>query len=134
VLSEAPVLPWLDRLRQEVPDAELFDAHTHIGRNDPDGFKAEPEELLANLEIVGARAAVFPMHEPDGYPPANDRVIGVAADSDDRLVAFCRIDPNADPLTEARRCLDAGARGIKLHPRAEQFTLDHPASTAWRPS
>src|SRR2546423_1645121 len=27
----------------------------------------------------------------------------------------------------ARRCLDLGARGIKLHPRAEQFTLDHPA-------
>src|SRR5207248_1712917 len=27
----------------------------------------------------------------------------------------------------AERCLAAGARGIKLHPRAEEFTLDHPA-------
>ena len=30
-------------------------------------------------------------------------------------------------MEEARRCLDNGARGIKLHPRAEGFTLDHPA-------
>ena len=39
---------------------------------------------------------------------------------------FCRLDPNADPVAEAERCLARGARGIKLHPRAEQFTLDHP--------
>ena len=43
------------------------------------------------------------------------------------LVPFCRLDPEADPLAEAERCLAAGARGIKLHPRAEGFTLDHPA-------
>ena len=67
------------------------------------------------------------MHEPDGYPPANDRAIAVAAESDGRLVSFCRVNPAADPVAEASRCLDAGARGIKLHPRAEQFTLDHPA-------
>ena len=30
-------------------------------------------------------------------------------------------------VDEARRCLDAGAGGIKLHPRAEQFTLSEPA-------
>ena len=67
------------------------------------------------------------MHEPDGYPAANDRVLQAAAESGGRLVAFCRVDPRADPLTEARRCLDAGAKGIKLHPRAERFTLSEPA-------
>jgi hypothetical protein len=41
-------------------------------------------------------------------------------------VPFCRVDPHDDPLPEAKRALDAGARGIKLHPRAERFTLDHP--------
>jgi hypothetical protein len=30
-------------------------------------------------------------------------------------------------VAEARRCLAAGARGIKLHPRAERFGLDEPA-------
>jgi uncharacterized protein len=127
VLPETPILPWLDCLRDKVPGLAPFDAHTHIGRNDPDGFRCEPEELLAGLELIDARAAVFPMHEPDGYPAANDRVIDVAAASEGRVVAFCRVDPNVDPVAEARRSLDAGARGIKLHPRAEEFALDHPA-------
>jgi hypothetical protein len=67
------------------------------------------------------------MHEPAGYPAANDRVIAAAVDSGGRLEAFCRVDPRAGALAEAERCLDAGARGIKLHPRAERFTLSEPA-------
>jgi predicted TIM-barrel fold metal-dependent hydrolase len=129
VISQAPLLPWLNRLREEVPGVLPFDAHTHIGRNDPDEYRCEPEELIEALEVVDARAAVFAMHEPDGYPPWNDWVLAAAADSGGRLVAFCRVDPNDHPIEEARRSLDAGARGIKLHPRAENFTLDHPALT-----
>jgi len=35
-----------------------------------------PDELLATLGAARARGAfVFPMHEPDGYPPANDMVL-----------------------------------------------------------
>jgi hypothetical protein len=119
--------PWWDRLRADLGELDLFDAHTHIGNSDPDGARQTGEELLAALEPVPARAVVFPMHEPDGYPSANDHVIEVAANSNGRLVAFCRLDPRDDPLTEARRCLDAGAAGIKLHPRAERFTLSEPA-------
>jgi hypothetical protein len=37
------------------------------------------------------------------------------------------VNPHDGALAEATRCLDAGARGIKLHPRAEQFGLDEPA-------
>ena len=124
----APLIaPWTDVLRNQVPDLELFDAHTHLGQNDPDGMSQTPERLLAVLEAAHARGAfVFPMHEPDGYPPANDAVLEAAAESDGLLVPFCRIDPHDDPISEAERCLKKGARGIKLHPRAERFTLDHP--------
>lgn len=110
-----------------LPPLSVFDAHTHIGVNDPDGFKCTPGELLAALEPTGSRAVVFPMHEPDGYPPANDEVIRVASASDGRLVAFCRVDPRSEAAGEARRCLAAGARGIKLHPRAERFGMLEPA-------
>jgi predicted TIM-barrel fold metal-dependent hydrolase len=111
----------------QVPGVELFDAHTHIGHNDPDGMKQTPEQLTANLRTVGARGAfVFPMHEPDGYAPANDAVIEAAQASDGLLVPFCRVNPHDDAISEAERCLRNGARGIKLHPRAERFTLDHP--------
>ncbi len=121
--------PWARQLNDQVPGLQLFDAHTHLGQNDPDGMSQTPEELLEQLRVASARGAfVFPMHEPDGYPPANDMVIGVAARADGQLTPFCRVSPNAgDARAEAERALAAGAKGIKLHPRAEQFTLDHPA-------
>ena len=123
---EATMRPWLDRILQDTGPLELYDAHTHIGQNDPDGYKQTPDELLAALDPVDARAVLFPMHEPDGYPAANDVAIGAAADHPDRLVAFCRVSPHDHAIPEARRALDAGAVGIKLHPRAEQFGMDEP--------
>ena len=41
-----------------------------------------------------------------------------------RLIPFVRLDLDEGPIEEARRCLDLGARGIKLHPRAQRFLLD----------
>jgi predicted TIM-barrel fold metal-dependent hydrolase len=123
---DAAMRPWLERIVQDTGPLDLYDAHTHIGRNDPDGYKQEPDELVAALEPAGARGVVFPMHEPDGYREANDAVLAAAAAHPDRLVAFCRVSPHDDALAEARRALDAGARGIKLHPRAEQFGMDEP--------
>ncbi|HEV2784835.1 MAG TPA: amidohydrolase family protein [Solirubrobacteraceae bacterium] len=118
--------PFAEQTMALLPPVTLFDAHTHIGVNDPDGFKCTANELLATLTPSGSRAVVFPMHEPGGYPAANDHVLAAAAASDGRLVAFCRVDPRAEPLSEIRRCVAAGARGIKLHPRAEHFDLDDP--------
>ncbi len=122
-LGEDLFLPWLDE------GLDLFDTHTHIGRNDPDGYKQTPAELTAALEICDARAFTFPMHEPDGYPAANDEALAAQEASDGRLVAFCRVDPKLGDaaVREAERMLDAGARGIKLHPRAEAFGMDAPA-------
>ena len=35
-----------------------------------------------------------------------------------------RLDLTENPIEEAERCLDLGARGIKLHPRAQRFMLN----------
>jgi hypothetical protein len=119
--------PWVEVVAQQVPGIELFDAHTHLGQNDPDGMKQSPEELLRVLRMAGARGAfVFPMHEPDGYPAANDMVLAAAREAGGLLVPFCRVNPHNGAVAEAERALALGARGIKLHPRAEEFTLDHP--------
>ena len=40
------------------------------------------------------------------------------------MIPFVRLDLSEDPIGEATRCLDLGARGIKLHPRAQKFRLD----------
>lgn len=108
--------------------ADWFDAHTHIGANDPDGRRATIEELIGGLDAAGhAGALVFAMHEPDGYREANDAVLQAVADRPGRLAALVRVDPGRPGAhDEARRGLDAGARGIKLHPRSDGFLLPHP--------
>ena len=123
---DAILRPWWDSIQEAHGPFELFDAHTHVGQNDPDGMKQTPAELIEAMTGAGARAVVFPMHEPDGYPGPNDASIAAAQASDGRLVSFCRLDPRVSPAAEARRCLDNGAVGIKLHPRAEQFTMHEP--------
>jgi uncharacterized protein len=125
----APVYQDSHRL---LPGVRWFDAHTHIGHNDPDGRSATADEILAGLDQAGhARALLFAMHEPDGYPPANDAVLAACAASDGRLLPLARIAPNApDALDEAHRCLEAGARGFKLHPRSDAFALPNPVVDA----
>ena len=115
-------------LRSELPDdTHLFDAHTHLGE-DIDGFRGPYEELTTQLERYGFEGAfVFCLNEPDrepGFTAPNDRTLSHAARSDGLLVPFVRLDLTASPLDEARRALDLGARGIKLHPRAQAFALD----------
>src|ERR1700744_5834464 len=38
--------PWVAQMRELVDGLELFDAHTHLGQNDPDGMRQSPDELL----------------------------------------------------------------------------------------
>ena len=74
-------------------------------------------------------ANVFALNEPDrepAYRAPNDRVLAWAAEVPDRLFPFVRLSLDEDPLGEAERCLDRGARGIKLHPRAQAFTVNDP--------
>jgi predicted TIM-barrel fold metal-dependent hydrolase len=117
-----------DELRRLIPDgAEIFDAHVHVGR-DIDGFVAPFEELMAFLRRDGvSRAFAFCMDEPDREPAfraPNDRTLAAAERSEGVLVPFVRLDLAEGPAEEAERCLDLGARGIKLHPRAQGFLLN----------
>ena len=116
-----------ERILAEVPEgAVLFDAHTHLG-DDIDGMLGRPDEMLAMFDRVGISGSfTFCLDEPDRVPAfsaANDRTLAYAAESPDRIVPFVRLDLDERPLEEAKRCLDRGARGIKLHPRAQGFSL-----------
>lgn len=121
----APFLAEVEAMRPA--ETEVIDAHTHLGL-DEDGRSLTLAQLLAQLDAAEARrACVFPLHDPERHPSyrvPNDRVLGWAAESDERLVPFCRLDPAEDPVDEAERCLAVGARGIKLHPRAQAFQFD----------
>ncbi len=115
-------------LRTEIPaGAEIFDAHVHLG-TDIDGMVGRYEELLALMDRYGvSRSFMFCLDEPDREPAfsaANDRTLAFAERSGGRLIPFVRLDLTESPIEEAERCLDRGARGIKLHPRAQKFQLN----------
>ena len=121
---------YLDELLEELPpDARVFDVHTHLG-HDIDGMVGTLDELLAVQERARIeRSFVFCLDEPDRHPAftaANDRTLAAAERSGGRLLPFVRLDLNERPVEEATRCLDRGARGIKLHPRAQRFLPDDP--------
>ncbi len=70
---------------------------------------------------------MFCLDEPDRHPAfraANDRTLAFAERSGGRLIPFVRLDITEEPIEEATRCLDRGARGIKLHPRAQRFDIN----------
>jgi hypothetical protein len=125
------VRPELQQFRDEIAQlvpagAEIVDVHTHLGV-DEDGHRLDLTTLLRRLDDAGIhRACAFALHDPDRVPAyrvPNDRVLAWAAESQGRVIPFCRLDPADDPVGEARRCIALGVRGIKLHPREQTFAF-----------
>ena len=130
--------PVVAEMRALLPaDAVVVDAHTHLG-HDEDGQSLDPDGLIGLLDQIGptARACTFPLHDPERVPSyriPNDRVLRWAQEAGGRLYPYCRLDPAEDPVGEAERCLALGARGIKLHPRAQSFGFgDGAADSIWK--
>jgi predicted TIM-barrel fold metal-dependent hydrolase len=119
---------WEERVRADLPaDLDIFDVHTHLG-TDIDGMLGHLEQLMGTMDRYGiSRANMFCLDEPDRHPgfrAGNDRTLEFAARSEGRLIPFVRLALDEGPIEEATRCLDLGARGIKLHPRAQKFLLN----------
>jgi hypothetical protein len=112
------------------PLGGVFDVHSHTGL-DIDGSARSCDEQASELEGLGGRSVVFPLCVTTGYRAENERVIEECRRHPERLVPFARVDPRtARPDADASVALTAGARGLKLHPRAEAFRLDHPGVDA----
>ena len=104
-------------------DAEIFDAHLHLG-HDIDGMVGDYDQLIELMVATASRARSCSVStSPTGIrlprrqrPHARlRRALGRPADP----VRAAR--PERDAARGGERCLDAGARGIKLHPRAQRF-------------
>src|SRR5262245_27626031 len=102
----------------------VFDAHVHVGR-DEDGASATVDELLAGFARYGVRGGfTFSLNDPDrtdSFRSANDRTLAAANESAGILVPFARLDLESEAVAEAERCFAHGARGLKLHTRAQQM-------------
>lgn len=108
-------------------DTVVLDVHTHLGV-DEDGTTLAVDRILEGMAAYDVEGAfVFALNDPErepNYTLPNDRILEWAGRSDGRLVPFVRLDLQGDPVAEARRAIAAGARGIKLHPRAQRFSVD----------
>jgi predicted TIM-barrel fold metal-dependent hydrolase len=126
--AQSLIAGYDEELVRELPEgAEVFDAHVHLG-HDIDGMTGVYEDLeRTNFHYGISRCFMFCMDEIDRHPAfraANDRTLAYAERSDGRFIPFVRLDLSEEPIEEATRCLDLGARGIKLHPRAQRFLLN----------
>ncbi len=128
----------------------VIDAHTHLfsprARERPASVSEEevafrlmfghggqrmvtPEELLGEMDASGVERAVlcpFPWTTPSCCAENNDYLLETARAHPDRFIPFAVINPahGGEALAEARRCLEAGARGLgELHAQPQGFDL-----------
>ena len=107
--------------------AVLFDAHTHLGRRhrrdarparrDARDVRSRRDHGLVHVLPRRARPRAR-LHAPPTTarsPTPRRRRTGSSPSSGSTS--------RSGPVEEASRCLDLGARGIKLHPRAQGFSL-----------
>ena len=110
------------------PDAEIFDAHVHLGtRHRRDARRPRRAARGSSRRTASRARSCSASTSPTGIrasAPPNDRTLASRSASEGRLVPFVRLDLTESPIEEAVRCLDRGAGGIKLHPRAQKFLLD----------
>jgi predicted TIM-barrel fold metal-dependent hydrolase len=117
----------------QIDDRQLpaIDAHTHLGRRlGPLGHGVATflgADLMQDLDEVGIdRAVAFPLGAPyTDYSESNRIVAEEVAKFPDRIIGFCRVNPNFGPQATAaalEHCLGTlGLRGVKLHPEIEFF-------------
>ena len=124
---ERELAEWACHAAGLLPRSPRIDAHCHSGV-DADGSVLSVKDLCVQLDHAAIdEALVAPLHQPSGYARENPRLADeLASHPDGRLHMLWRIDPYGDnPAADAERGCAMGAVGIKLHPRAERFALDH---------
>jgi len=102
------------------------DMHVHLGAS-RDGGKLSGRGIQKLLEEYPVtHAVVFPIDEPDSgasYARMNAKVAALTR-QDKRIIGFCRLDPRQKDAAfkEIKRAVHRGLRGVKLHPRSEDFS------------
>jgi predicted TIM-barrel fold metal-dependent hydrolase len=126
----------------------IIDSHTHMFppqvRDNPSGIGEEefafrlmfghgrsrmtgPETMLSEMDAAGVDLAVlcaFPWMALERCSENNDYLLEVAAAWPDRFIPFAVTNPalGRSGIDEARRCLEAGARGLgELHAQPQRF-------------
>lgn len=114
---------------EELLDATtIVDCHTHLGEDKDGMHQAMPELVRAMNKHKVDRAVAFPFNMPGPgrcFHNANEIIAKAYEGHKNRLIPFMRLDPHSPACgKEMQERLDQGFRGIKLHPRAQSFSID----------
>lgn len=118
----------------------VIDGHVHVGPGlanhspKPHLLAETGEQLIGIMDEAGidVACAFAPLleggeFEDPEFTTSNRAVYDVAQRYPDRVVGFCRVNPNYGPraLDEMKRCHEEyGFRGLKLHPDWEFFYIN----------
>jgi predicted TIM-barrel fold metal-dependent hydrolase len=126
--------PLRDRAVRGEPldDILVIDNHCHLG---PHGGFYQPNPsaggLVRTMDRIGIdQACVFStLAITIDMSSGNDLSLAAAREFPERLLAYAAPDPHQPERVrdELRRCLDLGARGIKLHTQFHDYPFDGPA-------
>lgn len=104
----------------------VVDMHVHLGRSRDGGRMTANRLRRLYKDVPVTHYALFPIDEPSPGPSYQriNRQIEKLSRQNHSVIRFARLDPHDKnaALKELKRCCSAGVRGIKLHPRAENFT------------
>ena len=105
----------------------IWDAHMHLGL-DIDTKHMDITSLINLMAAKGIqKAAVFPLDDPrkgESFSRPNDVIRDTCKKFPRKFLPFFRLNPNVRWKEEFSRCHNSGFRGIKLHPRSQNFHVD----------
>lgn len=107
----------------------IIDAHAHVGHG---RYKSlAPEDLLRQMDEHGInRAVICPVEEQIAVynREGNDFILAQVNRFPTRFIGFAVANPwyGEWAAEELRRALEAGLRGLKLHPTVQGFSMNDP--------
>jgi uncharacterized protein len=104
----------------------VIDTHTHIGE-DQDGHKLSTSELLKQMDNANIdKCVAFPLndfkHNQDFSKP-NSVIHKAWKNNPGRIIPFFRLNPKFNWKKEFDKCAAQEFKGIKLHPKGQNFKL-----------
>ena len=104
----------------------VVDAHAHIGK-DKDMHRMGPEKFIKQMNTSRVdKAIVFPLNDPrdnQNFIIPNDIIYKAYKKYPERLIPFFRLNPHTHWKEETEKRISQGFKGVKLHPRSQEFGL-----------
>ena len=106
-------------------DVNIIDSHTHVGV-DKDGHNINEKQFIEDMKASSVnRAIVFPLNESNhrNFSNPNDRVLKFYKNFPENIIPFFRINPKLKWEKEFDKRISQYFKGIKLHPKSQNFGI-----------